>query len=375
MYALHPDYLLANVAEIASPALVFFPKLIARNIRTVLAAAGGPERLRPHVKTHKTAEIVQMQLVAGVTKHKCATIAEAELLATAGAPDVLISYPLIGPNVARLIRLIEKFPATKFSTIVDHPIQLTQLSGALAAANLTIDVLLDLNVGMNRTGIVPGPDADRLYAHFQTMPGIRPGGIHAYDGHNNAESLAERESAAQATLATVLAMRDRLEQSGITVPRIVSGGTPGFPGYAKIRDIPGLECSPGTYVLHDLGYGSKYPDLGVTPAAVLVTRVVSRPTPTRVTLDLGNKSVAADPPLAKRVYLLDFPEYTIVMHSEEHLVVETTGADRFVPGDVVYAIPSHVCPTVALHREAHVAEDNRVVGRWTITARDRFLSI
>ncbi len=375
MYALRPEYPLANVADIPSPALVFHPALIAANIRTVRDAAGGPDRLRPHVKTHKTAEIVQMQLLAGVTKHKCATIAEAEMLAAAGAPDVLISYPLIGPNVGRLLKLIAMFPGTAFSSIVDHPIQLEQLSKSLAAANRTIDVLIDLNVGMNRTGIAPGAAADELYARIAASPGVRPGGLHAYDGHNNAEALADRHAVARASLAAVLAMRERHERAGRPVPRIVSGGTPGFPGYAAVRDVPGLECSPGTYVLHDLGYGSKYPDLGVVPAAVLVTRVVSRPTPNRVTLDLGNKSVAADPPLAKRVYLLDFPDYVIVTHSEEHLVVETDGADRYVPGDVVYAIPSHVCPTVALHREAHVAENNRVVGRWTIAARDRMLSV
>lgn len=375
MYALHPDYPLANVAEVVSPALVFHPNLIARNIRTTIAAAGGPHRLRPHVKTHKTAEIVQMQLLAGVTKHKCATIAEAEMLALAGAPDVMISYPMIGPNVQRLSKLIAKYPATAFSTIVDHPNHLTPLSETLAAANQSIDALIDLNVGMNRTGIAPGPEADDLYARIASSPGVRPGGFHAYDGHNNSESLAERQASARATLATVLAMRERHERAGRPVPRIVSGGTPGFPGYSHVRDVPGLECSPGTYVLHDLGYGSKYPDLGIVPAAVFVTRVVSRPTPNRVTLDLGNKAVAADPPLAKRVYLLDFPDYTIAMHSEEHLVVETAEAGRYQPGDAVYAIPSHVCPSVALHREALVAEGNRVVGRWTIAARDRFLTV
>lgn len=375
MHQLHPDYPLVNVVEVASPALVFHPRLIGRNIRTTIAAAGGPDRLRPHVKTHKTAEIVHMQLLAGVTKHKCATIAEAEMLALAGAPDVLISYPMIGPNVHRLSKLIAKYPATAFSTIIDHPNQLVQLSAVLSDANQAIDVLIDLNVGMNRTGIAPGADADELYSRLATSPGVRPGGFHAYDGHNNAESLAEREASARATLSTVLAMRERHERAGRPVPRIVSGGTPGFPGYAPVRDVPGLECSPGTYVLHDLGYGSKYPDLGIVPAAVFVTRVVSRPTPNRVTFDLGNKAIAADPPLAKRVYLLDFPDYTIVMHSEEHLVVETAGADRYQPGDVVYAIPSHVCPSVALHREALVAEGNRVVGRWTIAARDRFLTV
>ncbi len=377
MPALHPAYPLVNVADALSPALVFYPQLIAQNIRAVLVAVGSPDRLRPHVKTHKTAEIVQMQLLAGVTKHKCATIAEAEMLAAAGVPDVMIAYPLIGPNVPRLMKLIAKFPQTRFSSLVDHPNHLAQLAEVLTATGQTHEVLIDLNVGMNRTGIPLGPDADDLYARVAHTRVTRPGGFHVYDGHNTSESLADRHASARATLVKVLTMREHHEKLGHAVPRIVCGGTPGFPAYAVIRDVPGLECSPGTYVLHDLGYGSRFPDLGVTPAAVFVTRVVSRPTPTRVTFDLGNKSIAADPPLAKRVYLLDFPEYTIVTHSEEHLVVETTEADatKYQPGDVVYAIPSHVCPSVALHREALVAEDNRIVGKWTVTARDRFLTV
>jgi D-serine deaminase-like pyridoxal phosphate-dependent protein len=129
-------------------------------------------------------------------------------------------------------------------------------------------------------------------------------------------------------------------------------------------------------VLHDAGYGPKYADLaGITPAAVLVTRVISRPTPDRVTLDLGNKAVAADPVLEKRVTLLDFPEYKTVGHNEEHLIVETAGAGRYTPGDVVYALPGHVCPTVALHKEALVAEGGRIVGRWTVASRDRVLTV
>jgi D-serine deaminase-like pyridoxal phosphate-dependent protein len=103
--------------------------------------------------------------------------------------------------------------------------------------------------------------------------------------------------------------------------------------------------------------------------------VVSRPTANRVTLDLGNKSVAADPVLEKRVTLLDFPEYKTVGHNEEHLIVETAGAGAYKPGDVVYALPGHICPTVALHKEVLVAEGGKIVGRWTVASRDRVLSV
>jgi D-threonine aldolase len=369
----HP-YHLSNVADIASPALVFFPDLIRHNISAVIRMAGEPARLRPHVKTHKTTEIVQMQLMAGVTKHKCATIAEAEMLAAAGAPDVLIAYPVLGPNVGRYAALVRKFPDTRFSCLVDHLVALASLAAAAATVG-PIQVMVDVNVGMDRTGIALEQTAD-LYRRVAATSGLKAVGLHCYDGQVNQESHSDREAAVWANLTRVLELRAGLERQGLPVPTLVCGGTPAFPVYAGIRDIPGMECSPGTYVLHDYGYGSKYPDLtGVTPAAVLVTRVVSRPTPNRVTFDLGNKSVGADPLLAKRVHLLDFPPHTPVVHSEEHYVVETAHADRYTPGDVVYALPGHVCPSVALHREALIAEGGKVVGAWKIAARNRKITI
>jgi D-threonine aldolase len=372
---MHPAYRLADEADIETPALVFHPALIRANVAAVVAAAGGPDRLRPHVKTHKSADVVRLQLAAGVTKHKCATVAEAEMLAAAGAPDVLIAYPLVGPNVRRLMELKQRFAQTDFSSLVDHPAHADALSAGATAAGTTATFLLDLDVGMHRTGVA-FEQAAELYTTAARLPGLRPGGIQAYDGHNSTESRDDREAIVREFHPRLLALRAELEAAGLPVQRLVCGGTPSFPVWAAVRDVPGLECSPGTYVLHDAGYGDKFPDLaGVVPAAVFVTRVVSRPTPTRVTFDLGNKAVAADPPLARRVHLLDFPEYTPVMHSEEHFVVETAGADRYRPGDVVYALPGHVCPSVALHRDVLVADAGRVVGRWPITARDRRLTV
>jgi D-serine deaminase-like pyridoxal phosphate-dependent protein len=146
--------------------------------------------------------------------------------------------------------------------------------------------------------------------------------------------------------------------------------------HSRWQQIPGLECSPGTFVLHDAGYGSKYADLAeLIPAAALMTRVISRPHPRRVTLDLGTKAVAADPPLERRVRLLDVPEYTVVAHNEEHLVIETPAAEQFQIGDVLYALPGHICPTVALYRELLVVENGIVADRWLVAARDRSLTV
>jgi len=372
---MNPAYHIQNVDEVVTPALVFYKDLIRSNIAEVVRLAGSPKRLCPHAKTHKCREIVRLQLDAGITSHKCATIAEAEMLAQCGAPDVVIAYPIVGPNVGRVRALVDKYPATKFSVLCDHPDGLAGLAAGWAGMPTRLDVLMDVNVGHDRTGIKAGPAAIALYERMAQTPAVNPTGFHVYDGHNHQESLAERESAVKALIGPVLEMRKALEAKGVPVPRLICGGTPTFPVWAK-TELPGMQCSPGTFVLYDLGYGAKYPELsGFVPAALVVSRVVSKPLPNRLTLDLGHKAIAADPPAGKRAVLLNVPDYTPAMQNEEHFAVDTPAAANFKIGDIVYAVPTHVCPTVALHRRACVVEGNRFVGTWEIASRDRVLTV
>jgi D-serine deaminase-like pyridoxal phosphate-dependent protein len=372
---MNPEYLITDTSEIYTPALIFYRDMIRRNIAQAIALAGGVERLRPHVKTHKTREIVHMELEAGIRKHKCATLAEAEMLAECGVSDVLLAYPMVGPNCHRLARLIEKSPRCSFSVIADHPDAVRSLSDALAAAGQVVDVLLDMDTGQHRTGIAPGAEAAALYQLIAELRGVRPSGLHVYDGHNHQESYVERQTAAIAQLRPVLALREALEKQGLPVPSLVLGGTPTFSVYARM-DFPGAELAPGTCILHDHGYGSKFADLsGFVPGALLLTRVISRPTSSRVTLDLGYKAVASDPPAGKRCVLLNVPDYEMLLQNEEHLVIDTPAANRFPPGAEVYAVPTHICPTCALHRQAYVVENGAAVDQWNIVARDRILTI
>ncbi len=371
---MHPQYAIADTSTIYSPALVFYKDLIRRNIATMIEIAGGPDRLRPHVKTHKTREIVQLEREAGITRQKCATIAEAEMAARCEVPDILLAYPLVGPNCERMARLVKTYPACRFTVLADHPDPVRALSREMKQAGVHVDVLIDLDVGQHRTGIVPGPEAAGLYEFIGQQPGLRPAGFHVYDGHNHQEPLAEREAAVRTLLAPVTELRAGLEQRGLPVPRLVLGGTPTFPVFARLN-LPGGELSPGTCVLHDHGYGSHFRDMDFTPAALLLTRVVSKPAGNRLTLDLGYKAVASDPPAEKRCLLLNVPDYRFVLQNEEHLVVETPAADRFAPGAEVYAVPYHICPTSALHRFAYVVENGRLTDRWEIAARDRVLGI
>ena len=346
-------YQISNVAEVDSPALLFYPDRIEENIRRMLKMVGRPERLRPHIKTHKTAEIVRLQLVQGINKCKCATIAEAEMAAECGVADVLIAYQPVGPKAERVARLVKTYPKTRFSVIADDEAVLRSLPSSL-------EVLIDLDMGQHRTGIEPGPAAARLYRS-------RPSGIHAYDGHLQQPDVAERKKLWDAAVAPVLTFLKEIAP----VPRIVGGGTPTFAFWARETDF---ECSPGTSFLWDHSYGSKLRDLDFLPAALVLTRVVSKPGTNRLCLDLGHKAIGPENP-PPRVHLLELPDAKAVGHSEEHMVVETGRAGEFKVGDCLYGIPFHVCPTVALYGSATVVRNGEACGTWEITARNRKLRI
>lgn len=368
-------YRLDNPQDIFSPGLLFFKELIQHNIVAMLKRVGSADALRPHVKTHKCPQVVQMQMQAGIGKFKCATIAEAEMLARCGARDVLLAYPIVGPNCERLLAFVKQYPACRISILVDHPAALEQLAGVLTRGEAIVGAYIDLDVGQHRTGIAAGPDAARLYQSLARHKCLVADGFHVYDGHNHQEAAHDREEAVRTLLQPVLDMRAALEKEGVRVPHVIVGGTPTFPVFSRLK-IDGLECSPGTCVLHDHGYGSRFTDMPeFIPAALLLTRVISKPTAQRVTLDLGYKAVASDPPAGKRCILLNVPEYEPVLQNEEHFVIETPQANRLQPGDVIYAVPTHICPTVALHQEAYVVEGGRARERWAIVGRDRKLTI
>jgi D-serine deaminase-like pyridoxal phosphate-dependent protein len=369
------EFRLSDPASVPSPALLFSLDAIRHNLSRIVQRAGGPERLRPHVKTHKTRQIVRMERGMGINKHKAATIAEAEMLAQEGVPDILLSYPMIGPATARFARLVRAYPKTQFLTIVDSAAAAEQLSAALCKEGKRAEVLLDVDVGQHRTGLPVGDPAFALYKRFAELPGLLPGGLHVYDGHNHQPALADREAAAKSPFDQVLEFRDRLLDHDLPVPRLVLGGTPTFPVYSKVN-LPGVELAPGTCVLGDYGYNSKFLDMDdFAIAALVMTRVISKPTPTRLTLDLGYKAVAGDPPAGKRVRMMDMDDCEQVLHNEEHLVLETPRAANYAVGDVLYAMPTHICPTCALHQEALVVQNGAIVDTWPIAARDRRLTI
>jgi D-threonine aldolase len=364
-------YTIADIDRLDTPSLVIYPARVRQNIARLVGSVDDVGQLRPHVKTHKSADVTRLLLAAGIRKFKCATIAEAEMLARCAAPDVLLAYQPTGVKISRLLELVTHFSDTVFSCLVDNPTTARLLSDQATAAGRVLPVCVDLNVGMNRTGIAPGEPALALYDLLQTLPGTRPMGLHAYDGHIRTPDLTTRTADCDAAFGPVLSLRDALLGRSYDEPVIIAGGTPTFPIHARRS---GVECSPGTFVYWDRGYGMAFREQRYEPAALVLTRVVSRPDATTLCLDLGYKSVAAESELSGRVSFLNAPDLQIIGQGEEHLTVTAGPGHLYEVGDVLYGLPNHICPTVALYDRARTAENGLLTGNWPTTAQDRQLT-
>jgi D-serine deaminase-like pyridoxal phosphate-dependent protein len=364
-------YEIANADSVESPSLLIYPDRIEQNLVEMLRFAGDPSRLRPHVKTHKLPQVVAMKLAVGISKFKTSTIAEAEMTASAGGKDILLAYQPVGPGAGRFAQLIKAFPQTRFSALVDNPGTLDELSTTAVSAGVIMELVVDLNVGMNRTGVEPGPDAFALYTRLFHTPGVIAGGLHAYDGHlHNPDHDTVGRSVKQ--------MLDRLDgliaeihAAGHPTPRMIAGGTPTSP--LLIR-YPGIEVGAGTTVLWDFGQAATTPYLNCINAAVLLARVISRPTADRICIDLGYKSVACESP-QPRVRFFGLEDAEIVLQNEEHLVMQTEKAPNYPVGTVLYGIPRHICPTVAMHSYVWQVNGGMATERWPVTARTRRITL
>ncbi len=364
-------YEVENVGEIFSPSLLVYPDRIVSNIKKMIEIAGGADRLRPHVKTHKMPDVVRLQMKHGITKFKCATISEAEMVARCGAVDILLAMQPVGPNAERFLRLKKKFPTTKISCISDDENVIRHLSAIAVENNIEINIWLDINNGMNRTGVTPGTEASYLYRLIRSLPMIKAEGLHVYDGHIQENDFETRQETCNEAYNKVLKLTDELGKDDIDPIKIIAGGTPSFPIHAKRPDV---ECSPGTILLWDYKSSSSYRDLEFLYAAVLMTRIISKPGNDLICLDLGHKAVASE--MAQpRVIFFGLGDYTIVNHNEEHMVIRTNNAGNLKVGDSLYGIPFHICPTVDRYDHVSVIIDHICKERWNVEARSREITI
>mgnify|MGYP001007671249 CR=1 FL=1 len=264
-------YEINRVEDVISPALVVYPDRIEANIKMMIQIAGGTDSLRPHIKTHKIAEIINLQLKHGINKFKCATIAEATLLAKCDAPDILLAMQPVGINIHRFFELMVQYPNSSFSTIVDNEEIILKMNSLASEKKLPVSLWLDINNGMNRTGITPNKEAVLLYKKIELLDGIIAQGLHVYDGHIHESDFNLRQQICDKDFDLVVTLKSRIEQLGIKIKTIVAGGTPTFPIHIK-RD--NIEVCPGTPLLWDQGYADTYKDLKFLAAAVLVGAIV-----------------------------------------------------------------------------------------------------
>jgi len=360
-------YTIKNIDQLDSPALVVLPERVKHNIKLAIDMVGDADRLRPHIKTNKSPDVAKLMLDAGIKKFKCATIAEAEMLAQCNAPDVLLAYQPLGPKLDRFVALIKKYTTTKFSCLIDNIEAAEKQSAAFVSNNLAVPVFIDLNVGMNRTGIEPDDEAVELANQCSLLKGLTLAGLHAYDGHIRDADFEIKKQKCDECYETVEKLNEQLK-----LKTIIMGGSPAFSVHCKRKNI---ECSPGTFVYWDKGYSDLCPEQKFLTAAVLVTRVISLPAPGKICLDLGHKSVAAENEIGKRVYFLNAPELKAISQSEEHLVMEAQPGYSYKPGDVLYGLPYHICPTVALYEKVYTIENGMLTGEWRTVSRDRKITV
>jgi D-serine deaminase-like pyridoxal phosphate-dependent protein len=362
------DYLIADTASLLTPALLIYAEAVDANIAATLRAAGGPDRWRPHVKTAKLAWVMRRLLDHGLRQFKCATTRELEVLCQLGAPDVLLAFPVVGANARRVAELAVAHPTTRVSVLVESPVQLAQWR------DTPVSIFVDVNPGMDRTGLTADPGAVLALARGVRDMGLELAGLHWYDGQMGGVPAVERERVAHAGYDRLLQLVRSLEAAGVPVLEVITSGTPAaphaisYPGF--VGDSFAHRISPGTPVYGDLTSLAQLPAAwGYRPAALVLTAVVSQPRPGRFTCDAGHKSVGADAGVPTCA-VLGHSDWEPVRPSEEHLPINLPpGAEVPEIGAQLYLLPRHICPTINNFDAAAIVSGGRVVRLEAVTAR------
>jgi len=358
--------------EMLTPALAIYPDAIRQNVRAALKLFDGDaSRWRPHLKTVKAAFAMRLMVELGVTQAKCATLLELETACASGLRDIVVSMSLVGASVGGALVIRKAYPTVKIAALVEAPEHVEQWrdTGSL--------LLIDINPGMNRTGLNQEGVADVVARARQiSAAGCTFAGLHYYDGHITDDDMEQRCRLAHGGYRKLVELVDALEADGIAVPEVITAGTLTFPCSLSFDGFQGRRfrhtCSPGTIVYSDLSILSKLPEEhGLRPAALVLSRVLSRPTSTLMTLDAGHKAVSVDAGVPNCA-VLEMPHAVPLKPSEEHLPVDVSAAEQAPSvGTLLHLVPKHVCTTVNNFDHCVVIEGGEVIGVEAISARGR----
>ncbi len=361
----HPGMLLADVD---TPSLILDLDAFERNLQRLNESLVGRKiMLRPHAKSHKCPQIALRQIALGAVGVCCQKVSEAEAMVDGGVPDVLIANEVVGAT--KLKRLAALAKRAKISVCADDAGNVTQIDAAARESGVTLDVLVEVNVGANRCGVEPGEPALKLAQAITACKNLRYAGLQAYQGGaQHLRSVAERRSAIDAAVAAVQRTLDLIEKAGIPRGKVTGAGTGTylFEAASQVYD----ELQVGSYIFMDADYAKNdWTESGIPRfehSLFVWAAVMSRTRPDVAIVDAGLKASSVDSGMPR---VADFPRAEFLKASDEHGTIKINGAPGFALGDKIRLIPGHCDPTVNLYDHFVCVRDGRVEALWPITAR------
>ena len=360
------EYKINNPESFETPEHLIFEEKVMHNIESIIDLVGGRDRLIPHAKTHKSKDTLSLLIDNGIKKHKTSTLNELEVLAECKPEILILAYPITSVIKAkRLENIVEKFPETKFYTIISNTFHFDLIKDI---DNLS-GIYIDLDTGMNRTGVLKENVPDLIdYIFSNNYKKLR--GIHAYDGQTyGVVSVEDRDIDTQNTLKDIRQVEKLVKEKFLMNDvEIIVGGSWSFHFYIKEKDI---KLSPGTWIYWDIS-NIKQKELPFQIAGVILGQVIDQnKSNDTVTIDIGAKAVSSDPASENRLRLIDKPNSKLIFQNEEHGIIKLNG-ESLELGDYVLAQPGHACTvTPKYNRAIKIDKNGDIAGIITPHARDR----
>jgi D-serine deaminase-like pyridoxal phosphate-dependent protein len=362
-----------RITDLDTPAVLIDVDRLEQNIQRMAAFAKAQRiALRPHIKTHKIPQIAFMQLRAGAVGITCQKLGEAEVMAEAGIDDILITYEIIGEH--KLRRLAQLKRLANVYTVIDSEEVIAPLAAHIQQEELRHEVMIEINTGLNRCGVLPGEPVLALVQRLQQFPSLKLRGIFTHEGHvYGAATRQDIEQRAMKAAEDMARTAKLLREHGFPCEVVSVGSTPSAMSIGKAAGV--TELRPGNYVFYDrvqLKLGSCTED---QIAASVMATVISRPGPDRAIIDAGNKTMCTDnaADFGNTIGLVvGHPELTFNYSSEEHgRITSKTGKMKLKVGDRVRLIPNHACGMVNMHDEVYAVRGDMVEAVWKVAARGK----
>jgi D-serine deaminase-like pyridoxal phosphate-dependent protein len=360
-----------QITDLDTPALIVDVEVMEANLARVAEYARNHGlRLRPHTKTHKIPSLARRQVEKGACGITVAKTGEAEVMAQATPPEMLVAYPVIGQR--KLDRLMQVARGTDLTVALDNLTAATELSEAAQRAGIEVGVLAEIDAGLHRVGVSVGKPLRDLARAIASLPGLSFRGIAFYPGHIKRmdEAAVELLEEVDGLLAEAIAL---LNRDGHEVPVVSGGSTPALFSSHVVTRVN--EIRPGTYIFNDRNtWMLNGCELADCAASVLAT-VVSTSVTGQMIIDGGSKTFSSDGCAAGGRgfgYIREAPEAEFTKMNEEHGFIDLTGVQsKFKVGDRVRVVPNHICTAVNLHEQIYGVRGEEVVETWRVEARGK----